>query len=170
MAVRVRFCCHFTLDLLIWAREPSSLPTGGRDRKFANWWAVSDIHFLLMETVPEQAGLQNGRVQFGCGCSGFGFSCRGMPVGYWHALIGTFRLSNNFIQTQKARLFTSLPTHSDPSHPVSVSRKLEKRSNISNFLFKTDHSPRWAKISQWRKWALNQREEQLVCLSYCSTN
>lgn len=131
MAVRVRFCCHFTVDLLIWAQEPAPLPMGGRDRKFANWWAVSDIHFLLMETVPEQAGLQNGRAEFGCGCSGFGFSRRGMPAGYWHVLIGTFCFSNNFIQTLKARLFTSLPTHSDPFHPASASRKLGKKATFS---------------------------------------
>lgn len=136
---------------------------GGRDRKFANRWAVSDIHFLMMETVPEQAGLQNGRVEFGRGCSGFGLSSRGMPVGYWHAIIGTFCFLNNFIQTQKARLFTSLLTLSDPSHPASVNRKLGEKGNIFNFLFETDHrhgDPKYHSEGSGHK---TRQQEQLVC-------
>lgn len=124
MAVRVRFCCHFTLDLLICEQEPAPLPMGGRDRKFANWWAVSDIHFVPMETVPEQAGLQRDRVEFGRGCSAFGFGCRGMPVGLltrdnWHVL-----LLEQFYSNAKS---TALHQSADPPWPLS-SCKCEQKT------------------------------------------
>lgn len=157
-----------TLHSIYWSerRNPHPCQWEGETVNSQTDEQLAILIFLVMETVPEQAGLQNCQVEFGHGCSGFGFSCRGMPVGYWHAIIGTFCSLNNFIQTQKARLFTSLPTHSDPSHPASVSRKLGgKKSNIFNFLLKTDHRHGDPKFHSEVSGHKTTQQEQLVCLS-----